>query len=67
MEFYKADPGKAPAWLQHRIKDNAEQFEAQKRLMLNQQQESQRINTRFDEELARLKPLWAAASAAPAH
>ena len=29
-------------------------------------EESQRINARFDEELVRLKVLWAAASAAPA-
>ena len=66
LEFYKADPKKAPVWLQHRVKENAEQIEAQKRLMEHQQEESQRINARFDEELTRLKVLWAAASAAPA-
>lgn len=66
LEFYKGDPKKAPAWLQHRVKENAEQIEAQKRLMEYQQEESQRINARFDEELVRLKVLWAAASAAPA-
>ena len=67
LEFYKGDPKKAPAWLQHRIKENADQIEAQARLMEHQQEESQRINARFDEELMRLKVLWAAAArSAPA-
>lgn len=64
MEFYKADPKKAPAWLQHRINYNAEQIEAQKRLLDNQSEEGQRINARFDEELVRLKQIWAAHNAA---
>lgn len=64
MEFYKADPKKAPAWLQHRINYNAEQIEAQKRLLDNQSEEGQRINDRFDEELVRLKQIWAAHNAA---
>lgn len=64
MEFYKTDPKKAPAWLQHRINYNAEQIEAQKRLLDNQSEESQRINARFDEELVRLKQIWAAHNAA---
>jgi len=59
MEFYKADPSKAPAWLQHRLKDNAEQQEGQKRLLAAQMEERRRIHARFDEELQRLKQLWA--------
>ncbi len=59
MEFYKATPSKAPAWLKRRQEDNAQQQEGQKRLVANQAQEKQRINSRFDEELARLRQLWA--------
>lgn len=59
MEFYKATPSKAPAWLKRRQEDNAHQQEGQKRLVANQALEKQRINSRFDEELARLRQLWA--------
>lgn len=59
MEFYKATPSKAPVWLKRRQEDNAQQQEGQKRLVANQALEKQRINTRFDEELARLRQLWA--------
>ena len=60
MEFYKADPAKAPAWLKHRAADNAEQQANQKRLVADQMDEKKRINARFDEELARLKQLLGA-------
>lgn len=60
MEFYQADPKKAPAWLQHRLKDNTDQQAAQQRLLEHLDEERQRINARFDAELTRLKPLWAA-------
>lgn len=62
MEFYKVDPAKAPAWLKHRAADNAEQQTNQKRLIADQMDEKKRINTRFDEELARLKLLLGAAA-----
>lgn len=58
MEFYKATPSRAPAWLKRRLEDNALQQESQKRLVANQALEKQRINSRFDEELARLRQLW---------
>ena len=57
MEFYKGDPSKAPAWLKHRVADNAEQLASHKRLVADQMDEKKRINARFDEELARLKQL----------
>ncbi len=63
MEFYKADPAKAPAWLKHRAADNAEQQANQKRLVADQMDEKKRINARFDEELARLKQLLGTAAA----
>jgi hypothetical protein len=57
-EFYKADPSKMPAQLKRKIEENEQQIAAQKRFMANQDEEKQRINARFDEELARLKVLW---------
>lgn len=60
MEFYKADPSKAPALLRHRLNDNTEQQASQQRRLAAQQDEVARINARFDEELKRLEQLWAA-------
>ena len=58
MEFYKATPSRAPAWLLRRLEDNAQQMEGQKRLVADKGLEKQRINARFDEELAHLRRLW---------
>ena len=60
LEFYKADPSKAPALLRYRLTDNTEQQASQQRRLIAQQDEVARINTRFDEELKRLERLWAA-------
>ncbi len=62
MEFYQGDPAKAPAWLKRKQEDNAAQFEVQKRFLDTQLREKQRINARFDEELARLRQLWGPAT-----
>nr|WP_315209400.1 DUF4124 domain-containing protein [uncultured Albidiferax sp.] len=61
LEFYKNDPSKAPAYLQRRVTEFQDNLVAQQRFIANQQLEKKRINDRFDEELARLKPLWAGA------
>lgn len=61
MEFYKGDVSKAPNWLKRKVDDNEKQMQVQKRFLDEQAQEKQRINARFDEELAKLKQLWAAA------
>ena len=75
LEFYAADPGKAPAALKRRIDENNKSVTVQKQFIAEQDQEKKRVNLRFDEELAKLKPLWvmmgagsasAGASAAPA-
>lgn len=58
LEFYQNDPKKAPAWLQRKIEDNAQQVQVQNRFLGDQQLEKQRINARFDEELAKLRTLW---------
>jgi len=58
MEFYQRDPSRAPAWLQHRQTTNEQQIASQRTFRENQQREIQRINQRFDEELAVLQRLW---------
>jgi hypothetical protein len=65
LEFYRNDPSKAPGLLKRQIEENNEHIEAQKRFIANQDNEKKRINARFDEELVKLKQLWAQ-RAAPA-
>jgi len=62
LEFYKKDPSKAPAPLLRRMADAENERQGQERFIANQELEKKRINTRFDEELARLKALWAGGS-----
>jgi len=57
-EFYK-DPAKRPAKLQRQIEENEQQLAAQRRFIEAQEEEKRRIDAQFDEELARLKSLWA--------
>lgn len=61
LEFYQNDVNKAPNWLKRKIEDNEKQMLVQKRFLDEQAQEKQRINARFDEELAKLRQLWTAA------
>jgi hypothetical protein len=61
LEFYQGDVNKAPNWLKRKVEDNEKQMVVQKRFLDEQAQEKQRINARFDEELAKLKQLWAIA------
>lgn len=58
LEFYQSDPRKAPAWLQRKHEDNAQQVQVQNRILNEQNLEKQRVNARFDEERARLRTLW---------
>jgi hypothetical protein len=60
MEFYKKDPSRAPQSLRRQIDEIAHNIDVQKRFIGEQDNETRRINTRFDEELARLKQLWLA-------
>lgn len=62
-EFYK-DPGQWPSLLRRQFDENAQQVAGQQRFIASQEEEKARINARFDEELARLVPLWAQRSAA---
>ena len=63
FEFYKKDPSKAPAALVRRRDENDRSATEQKRYIANQTLEKQNVNARFDEELAKLRQLWAIANA----
>lgn len=63
MEFYKKDPSKAPPSLHRKLDDSEQSSAIQKRFIAAQEDEKKRVNERFDEERARLKPLWAATAA----
>ncbi|WP_431276912.1 DUF4124 domain-containing protein [Variovorax ureilyticus] len=60
LEFYKSDPSKAPGSIRRKADDNARSVDVQNRFIAEQEEEKKRVNARFDEEQARLKPLWAA-------
>ncbi len=58
-EFYSKDPSKMPGKLRRELDETATNIEAQRRFLANQEEEKGRVNKRFDEELARLRVLWA--------
>lgn len=64
LEFFRHDPTKVPHPLKRRVDENVQHQEAQKRLIDQQAAEKDRINARFDQELAKLRPMWP--NAAPA-
>jgi hypothetical protein len=49
--------------LRRAIEDNAQDVQEQRRAIAGQQEERNRIHARFNEEAARLRPLWAAKAA----
>jgi hypothetical protein len=59
-EFYKGK--ELPRKLKVRFDDNKTSLEAQRSSATTHQAEIQRINARYDEELARLRKLWAGAA-----
>ncbi len=59
-EFYKGKD--LPRKLKVRFDDNKTSIEAQRSSAANHQMEIARINARYDEELARLRKLWAGAA-----
>ncbi len=65
LEFYKKNPSKLPAALKRQLEDNERSVVVQRRFIGDQEDEKNRANARFDEELDRLKKLWAQ-MAAPA-
>jgi len=63
MEFYRKDPSKAPPSLRRKLDDSEQSVAIQNRFITAQEDEKKRVNARFDEERARLKPLWSANAA----
>jgi hypothetical protein len=61
LEFYKKDPKKIPFSLKRQVDDNDNSVDVQKRFIVSQEDEKKRVNNRFDEELVKLKGLWAMA------
>ncbi|MBH2020247.1 DUF4124 domain-containing protein [Polaromonas sp.] len=59
LEFYAKDTSRAPASLKRRLEENEGSVAVQQKFIADQEQEKKRVNLRFDEELAKLKQLWA--------
>ncbi len=59
MEFYKKDPSKAPAYVRRQSEENNNSLQVQRRFIAEQEAEVKRVNARFDDELVRLRQLWA--------
>jgi hypothetical protein len=66
LEFYKKDPSKAPAAVRQRLEDNTRSIRAQERFIGDQEDAKRQLNARFDDERARLRPLWAGGAASRA-
>ncbi|MDB5845251.1 MAG: hypothetical protein JWP79_2561 [Polaromonas sp.] len=62
LEFYARDTSRAPASLKRRLEENEGSASVQQRFIADQEQEKKRVNQRFDEELAKLRQLWALAN-----
>ena len=63
MEFYKKDPNKAPVYLRRQVEENTQSQVVQRRFIADQENEIKRVNQRFDDELVRLRQLWALSGA----
>ena len=59
LEFYAKDPAKVPPSLKRLIEENTHSMAVQQRFIAEQDEEMQRVNNRFNEELKRLQQLWA--------
>lgn len=60
IEFYKT-PAQWPVKLKRQVEELEHQVEGHQRLIASQEEEKRRIERRFDEELSRLRILWAQA------
>jgi hypothetical protein len=59
LEFFGRDMSKVPAKLKRQIEENSASMQAQQRFVAGQEEEKRRVAARFDEELVKLKQLWA--------
>lgn len=66
MEFYKKDPKRAPPSVRRQVEEVNQSLAVQARFIADQDAEIKRVNNRFDEEMVRLKQLWAAQAGVPA-
>ncbi len=66
MEFYKKDPKKAPASVRRQLEEVNASLAVQARFIAEQDAEVKRVTFRFEEELFRLKQLWALQAGVPA-
>jgi hypothetical protein len=66
MEFYKKDPSKAPASVRRQLEEVNISLAVQARFIAEQDAEVKRVTFRFEEELFRLKQLWALQAGVPA-
>lgn len=64
LEFYAQDPSKVPPSLKRLVDENTHSQAVQQRFIAEQDAEMARVNARFDEELQRLRQLWAQTGAA---
>ena len=65
LQFYKADPTRAPSSLKRRLEENDSNQAIQKRFIAEQDTEKKRVNLRFDDELGKLRRLWPLAGGVP--
>ena len=65
VEFYQINPARMPPKLKRQIEDVDKQLDAQRRFVADQEVEKVRVNARFDEELSRLRALWAQLQGTP--
>ncbi len=59
LEFFNKEPESTPISLRRRAEENTRNISEHRQFMAYQDKEVERVNTRFDEELARLKLQWA--------
>jgi hypothetical protein len=59
LEFYNGDINKAPPALRRQLEDVDASMLTQRRYVLDQESEKKRVNLRFEQELAKLRQLWA--------
>jgi hypothetical protein len=64
MEFYKADPTKAPLALKRQYESSDASMALQQSYIKEQEAEKNRVNARFDAELVKLNQLWSGVTSA---
>ena len=58
MDFYRANPARAPASLRRQFEENDAAVAGQQQFIRDQEAEKNRVSARFDAELEKLRSLW---------